>query len=129
LVTWVFGPNGADEKACFTEMVQAEMIRWFACLTSFLDTFLFCWGLTYVQRYMYNNKLIHINYIYIHIYTYIIHSFTFLYITWHDIYIIQHMPKEWFMNINMIIGPTWDDPNSPPKKIRLETARCVYLIL
>jgi Ca2+-binding EF-hand superfamily protein len=27
LVTWVFGPNGADEKACFTEMVQAEMIR------------------------------------------------------------------------------------------------------
>ena len=36
LVTWVFSPNGADEKACFTEMVQAEMARWFACLISFL---------------------------------------------------------------------------------------------
>jgi hypothetical protein len=121
LVTWVFGPNGADEKACFTEMVQAEMIRWFACLTSFLDTFLFCWGLTYVQRYMYNNKLIHINYIYIYIYIHILyiplHSFILLDMTF-TLYNICQKNGSWISTWSL--APPGMIPIHPQKKSGLK---------
>ena len=92
--SWSPGSSAPTERMRRRDRNGAEMIRWFACFTSFLDTFLFCWGLTYVQRYMYIHKLIHVLYIYIYILYVPLHSFILLGMTFTLYNICQ---KKWFI--------------------------------